>query len=45
MITATPTTPAAHGPHIILAASANGAVDCTNCSRGTTPRTTIVPRT
>src|SRR5215510_7140754 len=44
-MTATATTYAAHDPHIALAASLKGAMEVTNWSRGTTPRTTIVPNT
>ena len=45
IMTATPTMSAAQPPHMIRAASANGAADFTSSSRGTTPRTTVVPRT
>ena len=36
---------APQGPHMIAAASENGATDFTSCSRGTTPITTMVPST
>ena len=44
-ITATATRSAAQDPHISRATSLNGASDCTNCPRGTTPSTTMVPST
>ena len=44
-ITATETAAAPKFPHMIPAASLNGATDPINCSRGTMPSTAIVPRT
>ncbi|MCG3143693.1 MAG: hypothetical protein HONDAALG_01055 [Gammaproteobacteria bacterium] len=45
MITAIATAPAPTEPHMIRAASVNGATDLTSCSYGTTPITTRVPST
>ena len=36
---------APQGPHSTRAASENGATEFTNCSRGTSPMTAIVPST
>jgi hypothetical protein len=45
IITAMPSTAPAHGPHIAVAASENGAGEFIRLSRGRTPITATVPST